>query len=495
MRNSPEELLATTRHVAEAFVRDHYPQEEPFFEAAWKAFTEWMKQLDGTEPERSPTEALSIQMQGALGFVGDEVLDLVTPVVLGTVAQTILQSQGKSASVEDLQRMARKAALAFGATGQLLNALAENIPRLYVETRSGSPSQTDVGEPRGRVEGTPVVTTEDREAELKRLKGQIKKVARVKRRDPFVRLIIGNSPAALNLMRQIEDLKDSRGTVLIRGESGVGKELVAQAIHKSSPRRRGPFVVAHLAHLPETMIETELFGHEKGAFTDAKTQRKGLFELAHGGTIFLDEVGDLGAACQIRLLRVLESREFRRLSGTEPIPVDVRIITATDKDLETAVREGRFREQLYYRLYVCCIHVPALRERKEDIPALVEHFASTCFEQMGREKKHFSEEALSKLLLYDWPGNVRELGNCVERAIVRARGDAIEAGDIEFVPLAAKHDVLTREDSERHSIIKALESSKTVKDALRRLGLPKSTFYDKCKRYGMEPKRHLGQRL
>jgi two-component system response regulator HydG len=241
---------------------------------------------------------------------------------------------------------------------------------------------------------------------------------------------IGVSPAFRALMTMVDQVADSSATVLIRGESGSGKELVARAIHERSSRRKGPFVAVNCAALPETLLEAELFGHEKGAFTGAIATRKGRFELADGGTLFLDEVADLSPVTQPKILRVLQEGEFERVGGTRTIRVDVRIVTATNRDLAAMVRDKTFREDLYYRLNVITIETPPLRERKEDIPVLAQYYLRIYAAKNNRQIEGFSDEALSCLEAYPWPGNVRELVNVVERAVVLARGTRIEVANL-----------------------------------------------------------------
>ena len=229
--------------------------------------------------------------------------------------------------------------------------------------------------------------------------------------------LIGASPAMAALFEMVRAIAPASSTVLITGESGTGKELVARAIHALSPRAAGPFVSVSCGALPDTLLESELFGHMKGAFTDAHQNRKGLFEAAHGGTLFLDEVGETSPSMQVKLLRALQERKVRRVGGTDEIDVDVRLISATNVPLEDLVREKRFREDLFYRLQVIPIHTPPLRDRREDIPLLAEHFLERCARQMGKRVVKISEEAMVCLLRHAWPGNVRELENVVERAV------------------------------------------------------------------------------
>lgn len=238
--------------------------------------------------------------------------------------------------------------------------------------------------------------------------------------------LIGKSPAMQEIYSKIEQLADSKVTVLVTGESGTGKELVARALHYNSARRDKPFIAINSAALPETLIESELFGHEKGSFTDAQARRIGQFELAHGGTLFLDEIGDLSAATQAKLLRVLQEREFTRVGGTQPIKVDVRIVTATNKHLEELVKRETFREDLYYRINVVVLHLPALRDRREDIPLLARHILAKRAEGGDRTAQEFTKDALELLTAYSWPGNVRELENVIEQALVWSNGKPIE---------------------------------------------------------------------
>src|SRR5262244_709391 len=242
--------------------------------------------------------------------------------------------------------------------------------------------------------------------------------------------IIGESALVATLREQIATAAPSNGRVLIHGENGSGKELVARAIHALSARAGRPFVEVNCAAIPEDLIESELFGHERGAFTGAVTRRRGKFETADGGTLFLDEIGDMSLKTQAKVLRVLEEQAFERVGGKDTIRVDVRVIAASNRDLEGLIREGRFREDLYYRLNVIPIEVPALRTRKDDIPAHVSHLMAQFCAENGKRAKTLSSEALGYFLTYDWPGNVRELRNMVERLVIMAPGDVITADDL-----------------------------------------------------------------
>ncbi len=247
------------------------------------------------------------------------------------------------------------------------------------------------------------------------------------RRDYSFGNIVGKSPRMMQLFEAIKKISDYKASVLIIGESGTGKEMVARCIHYNSPRSNEPFVVVNSGAIPETLLESELFGHEKGAFTDAKKEKRGSFELAHQGTLFLDEVGELSLSAQVKLLRALQEGEVKRLGSERTLAVDVRIIAATIRDLSRAVAEGKFREDLFYRLNVLPLHLPPLRERKEDIPLLVDHFVQKYNELHGLGTEGIAEDALARLLEYSWPGNVRELENTIERAMILTQGKKVKA--------------------------------------------------------------------
>ncbi len=242
--------------------------------------------------------------------------------------------------------------------------------------------------------------------------------------------IVGRSPKMQDVFKTVLTVAPLKTTVLVMGESGTGKELIAKAIHYGSPRAARPLVTLNCAAIPETLLESELFGHEKGSFTDAHQKKLGQFELAHGGTLFLDEIGEMGIGVQSKLLRVLEHAEFLRVGGQKPISVDVRIIAATNRDLEGAIRTGAFRPDLYYRLNVVTIDLPPLRERRDDLPLLIKHFTEQKAKDMGVPEKGFTPAAIDALLHYPWPGNVRELENVVERVMVLSEGASIDTDDL-----------------------------------------------------------------
>jgi DNA-binding NtrC family response regulator len=298
--------------------------------------------------------------------------------------------------------------------------------------------------------------------------------------------MIGQSRALQGVFDLIESVAPADSTVLIKGETGTGKGLAARAIHTKSPRCQGPFVVVNCGAFPEHLLESELFGHQKGAFTDAKITKKGRLELAHGGTLFLDEVGEISTRMQIDLLRVLEDHLFYRVGGTQPIEADFRVIAATNKDLEKAIKEGTFREDLYYRLNVISFAMPPLREHKEDIPVLAEYFLRRFAQETNKPVNQISREALDEMMLYDWPGNVRELGNAVERAVVVGKGPRILPQDLpifrqEYV--SAPPGRTLREVEMAHLENVLAETQWNVSKSAEILGIDRSTLYDKIKRY------------
>jgi two-component system NtrC family response regulator/two-component system response regulator HydG len=251
----------------------------------------------------------------------------------------------------------------------------------------------------------------------------------VRERYKFANLI-GESPALQSVLQIVQQAAPTKATVLILGESGTGKELIAQALHEASPRKDQAFVKVNCAALSESLLESELFGHEKGSFTGATGRREGRFERADGGTLFLDEIGEISPGTQVKLLRVLQTREFERVGGSEPVKVDVRLVAATNRDLAAEVKAGRFREDLYYRLNVVAVNLPPLRERKGDLPALVSHFIEKYARSYEKRVRGLAPGTLQSLLAHDWPGNVRELENAVERAVVLCQGPELTAEDL-----------------------------------------------------------------
>jgi len=325
--------------------------------------------------------------------------------------------------------------------------------------------------------------------------------------------IIGDSAPLREVLDKVEQVAPTNSTVLLRGETGTGKELVAHAIHINSPREEKPFVRVNCAALAPGVLESELFGHEKGSFTGALARRPGRFELADGGTLFLDEIGDLPMEVQIKLLRTLQEREFERVGGSETIKVDVRLVSATNRNLETMIEDGEFREDLYYRLNVFPINLPPLRDRLDDLSPLVMHFIAKFSRQMGVTSAPASAEALAKLREYNWPGNVRELENIVERAMILARGAPVSAAHLDFgrhrtttphaaptphagTPVPAAPAALADDgkslaerllESERREIVAAVDKSRgNIASAARTLGINRSTLYYRLRKHGLE---------
>jgi two-component system, NtrC family, response regulator HydG len=297
--------------------------------------------------------------------------------------------------------------------------------------------------------------------------------------------LVGQGLAMSKVFDAIETVAPTDATVLITGESGTGKELVARAIHSASNRRFHPLVVIHCGALTETLLESELFGHEKGAFTGAQYRKKGKFEIAEGGTVFLDEIGDISLKTQTDLLRVLQEREITRVGGNQVIKVDFRIVAATNRNLEQSVEEGRFRPDLFYRLNVFRMELPALRERREDIPLLVDHFVRKFSLAMNKKITRVSPAAMSLLQQYPWPGNVRELENAVERAMVVAQEPEIREQDFTLKTKATNGDVKTLDDIERAHILRVLEECNWNQTrAAEVLDIDRVTLHHKLKRYG-----------
>lgn len=308
--------------------------------------------------------------------------------------------------------------------------------------------------------------------------------------------IVGNSGAIQRIIETVRHVAPTRSTILITGESGTGKELIAQAVHQLSGRT-GRFVPVHCAALPETLLESELFGHERGAFTGASEQRKGRFELADGGTIFLDEIGEIPPSIQVKLLRVLETRSFERLGGVDTITSDARVVAATNKDLKAMVAQGTFREDLFYRLDVVTVNLPPLRERQEDIPPLVKHFMDVYARENGKNTITISEDAMSALCSYSWPGNIRELRNCIERMVVLCRESALT---IDNVPVNIREQstpgisktILNPSScdlarNEKLLISRALnECGGNRTKAAEKLGISRRTLHRKLNEYGLE---------
>jgi DNA-binding NtrC family response regulator len=338
--------------------------------------------------------------------------------------------------------------------------------------------------------------------EISLLVGRIIKVKNLQRENLILRKkltrqysfqdIISKNPKMNEIFELIRDIASLRSTVLVQGESGTGKELIARAIHFSGERARRPFVAVSCAALAETLLESELFGHERGAFTGANERRRGKFEMAEGGTLFLDEIGDISPKVQVDLLRVLQERTFFRVGGTQEVSVDVRVIAATRVNLQEAVADGTFRDDLFYRLNVINIRIPPLRKRREDIPILAHAFVERIARELNRDAVDLSEGALKLLIEHDWPGNVRELENAVERAIVTSKGRTLTEEDFAFLERGAAGsgwvapDHVSLDEVERQVIAATLRRTGwNIKEAATDLGIDRSTLYDRLKKYGI----------
>jgi two-component system response regulator HydG len=314
------------------------------------------------------------------------------------------------------------------------------------------------------------------------------------------RNIIGQSPAITRLLETVAQVAPSEATVLITGESGTGKGLIAGTIHFNSPRKDGPFIKTNCAAITETLLESELFGHEKGSFTGADRRKEGRFVQADGGSLFLDEVSEMSPSMQVKLLQVLQEREITRVGGETVVPVDVRLIVATNKNLSELIAKGLFREDLYYRLNVVSLEIPPLRERREDIPLLAQHFLKLFAAKNQKEIKGLTPKAMDQFVRYDWPGNVRELINAVERGVVLARSEYLDDEVLPFSPAAGDPPAgavsaldelsgdIPLEEVEKATILRTLEAAGGNKsEAARRLGITRKTLHAKLKQYGVMP--------
>jgi len=306
------------------------------------------------------------------------------------------------------------------------------------------------------------------------------------------RNIIGQSPSMMGLLETVAQVAPSDATVLIEGESGTGKELIAGIIHYNSMRKEGPFIKLNCSAITETLLESELFGHEKGAFTGAERVKEGKFRLADGGSIFLDEVSEMPLSMQVKLLRVLQEREITRVGGEKVFTVDVRVIAATNRNLKEAVAAGRFREDLFYRLNVVTLTLPPLRDRRDDIPLLAQHFLNIFAEKNRKKIEGFTPQAMNRLVRYDWPGNIREVMNAIERAVVLSRSEYLDESDLALTIDEGNErdlvlpDNLSLDEVEKITIIKTLEQSQGNKsETARRLGITRKTLHKKLKDYGL----------
>ncbi len=371
------------------------------------------------------------------------------------------------------------------------NVVETTKPQQRLFYRSTAPVRDD----RGKEIGSLVLYRDvSKEIEAEQMRAEVLRLRTELETTSSFADMVGTSPKMQQVYALMQQAAEGDIAVLIRGESGTGKELVAKSVHLNGLRKQGPFVALNCAAIPETLIESELFGHERGAFTGATHQRRGAFERAAGGTILLDEIGDMPYALQGKLLRVLQEREIQRVGGTAAIPVDIRVMTATNKDIELLVRKGEFRQDLFYRVAAFPIEIPPLRERREDIPLLARHFLDKHAERADKSISGISTAALRLLLQYDWPGNVRELENAIERAVLLETDAVLQAGSLPFqlspVITAGSNrsppEVLPLAEVERQALIHALEAAdNNVTQAARALGINRSTLHRKLKKYNL----------
>lgn len=412
---------------------------------------------------KSAAEILGILPEDAVGQKYDQILSL-SPHLIKDFQRALDDVQKNLNRIEDLHVTFEP----LEARGQQGSAIFSLEPLIDVE-----------GEPAGAI-----LIFKDT-SEIERLRDELQGRYRFHN-------LIGKSPQMQQIYQLIQQTAESSASVLIEGESGTGKELVARAIHYNSPHAKAPFIAVNCSALPETLLESELFGHVRGAFTGAIRDRVGRFEAADGGTLFLDEVGDISPLVQLKLLRFLQEREFERVGDRKTVKVDVRIIAATNKNLKSLINEGRFREDLYYRLRVVPIILPPLRERKEDIPLVVNHFVAKFQQQTNKAIKSVTKLAMAAMLDYNWPGNVRELENAIEHAFVRGQSNKIELIDLPKELSERRADkplrrggpaVLTKAE-ERNMVIQALSEAKGNKSkAAKLLGLGRTTLYKRLKEY------------
>ena len=411
---------------------------------------------------------------------------------LRTLSSESLLSRVKKLSVDAAGREAEELYLIDGSEAPTEGSLAEHAKarRLYRLLTTQVLDNRDV-----EIGRLYVYRDVSGEIEMDRMKAEVRRLRTEAESTYSFSGMVGASRKMRKLYGLLKQVSASDITALVEGESGTGKELAVKSIHSNSLRKTGPLVVINCVAIPETLIESELFGHEKGAFTGAATRRIGAFERARGGTVFLDEIGDMHVSLQAKLLRVLQEREIQRVGGTASVPVDVRVIAATNRNLKTAVEAGSFREDLFYRISAFPIKIPPLRERREDIALLAEHFLK---KHAGRDKKTIggvSVAALNALLRYDWPGNVRELENVIERAVLLETGDVLQADNLpaDLSPSAAFRsyqmsttEMLPLAEVERRAVVRALEiSANNVTAAARALGLNRATLYRKLKKYDL----------
>ena len=490
------ELVHKTLYIRKPFTREEIQQMTLSLVGKWnveQALNENRRQLTDSHQRleavlNATADAMAMyDAAGRLVFAnhGFKTLFDVADDELNEISQDALMERFGKSSLAD-----QEGKFLFGEQGEVVDETSAGESRLFY--RSTSPVH-DGGED---VIGNLIVYRDvSKEIEVERMKAEVLRLRSELDTTYSFAGIVGSSPHMKQVYGLMKLGAESDVTVLVRGESGTGKELLAKSLHFDSQRKTGPFVAINCAALPEALIESELFGHERGAFTGATQQRVGAFERAHGGTIFLDEIGDMQPALQASLLRVLQEKEIQRLGGNETRPVDVRVIAATNKDLEEAVRAGAFRQDLYFRLAVFPIVIPPLRQRREDIPLLAEHFLEKHAERAEKTIGGLSHATLRIFLQYDWPGNVRELESAVERAVLLETSDVLQVHNLppHLSPLGAgpgspseTGKVLSLEETEREAMAHALAlTGHNVAEAARTLKISRATLYRKLRKYGL----------
>jgi two-component system response regulator HydG len=426
---------------------------------------------------------------------GDEVLEMVRTCAYDLVLTDLVFPPTDGIEILQELKRVRPETLVVVFTG---HAAVESVLRAF---RSGAWDVLEKPVPREKLMDMAARSVEIRNMGEKRrslaeeLEGQRFEVMQLKQQlgldDPFGKFI-GSSAVIRGLVETVREVARTDSTVLLTGESGTGKGLVARTIHEASARREATFVEANCVVYSEGVLHSELFGHERGAFTGAARTKKGRFELAKGGSLFLDEIGEIPASTQLLLLRVLQERSFERVGGEETLEADVRLIAATNRDLQQAIAQGTFRSDLYYRLNVIPVHLPPLREHPEDVPVLAQHFIQCCAQRLDRRIDGLSDEAMDAMIRYPWPGNVRELENMVERVVVLNRTGTVEVGDLP-APIRDNLDGPTTavapgtlQEMERQRIVETLrDAAGNKKLAARKLGIHRSTLYAKLRRYGL----------
>lgn len=460
--------------LAYSFIENYAPEEVAYFPLVWQEYS--------SKYGKIPVSGASLSPLG-LPFAEHIEIQLVSPFAILTLRATLTEliAHHRIPKIENVCAAVNACARELGAPQELAAEIAAFAgPELYDSFQKGDfenlISSIESDKEIETVKSVGFSQQQDFERIIQEYEERKKTINRT---GPFQE-VVGRSATILDVIAQMEQVIDSDTTVLLTGETGVGKDCVARALHDASGRKHGEFINVNLAALPVELVETELFGHEEDAFTGSKTLRKGRFERANGGTLFLNEIGEIDPKVQPKLLRVLENKTIERLGGSKAISVDVRLICATNKNLEEAIEEGLFRRDLYYRINDYRIQIPPLRERREDIPLLVHHFVRLFCENSRLTRKTVSPDAMRRFCLYEWPGNVRELKSCIGRAVHNSKDET---------KIEPQHIILytgSGNETKRTRIMDALRRSSTVSEAADKLGISRATLYNKCTKYNIE---------